>query len=60
MTPDFLPVIGRDSNVPSVIYALGHSRNGILMAPLTGDCVAALVDGQDPGCDLRPFAPARF
>jgi glycine oxidase len=60
MTPDFLPVIGRDARVPSVIYALGHSRNGILMAPLTGDCVAALVDGQDPGCDLRPFAPARF
>ncbi len=60
MTPDSLPIIGRDANVPSVIYAVGHSRNGILMAPLTGDVVAALAAGKDPGYDLSPFSPTRF
>lgn len=45
VTPDFLPILGRDPDYPSLIYACGHSRNGVLMAPLTGDCISALVAG---------------
>jgi glycine oxidase len=60
VTPDLLPLIGRDPEWPSLVYACGHSRNGILMAPLTGDCVAALLAGEEPGYDLRPFDPSRF
>jgi glycine oxidase len=60
MTPDLLPILGPDPEVPDVIYACGHSRNGILLAPLTGDCVAALVLGERSPHDLSRFRPDRF
>jgi glycine oxidase len=60
VTPDFQPILGRDPDRRSVIYACGHSRNGILMAPLTGDCVAALACGEEPWYDLSPFSVTRF
>lgn len=60
MTPDGLPIIGVDRTAPSLIYACGHSRNGILLAPLTGDVVARLAAGSPPGFDLSPFRPDRF
>jgi glycine oxidase len=42
-TPTGLPIIARDREHPSVIYATGHHRNGILLAPLTAKLVAALI-----------------
>ena len=60
MTPDLLPIIGVDPDEPSLLYACGHSRNGVLMAPLTADSVCALVRGATPPADLSPFAIARF
>lgn len=60
VTPDGLPIIGREPTAPSLIYACGHSRNGVLLAPLTGESVAALVAGDAPPGDLSAFAPARF
>ena len=60
VTPDLLPIIGADPELPLLFYACGHSRNGVLMAPLTGECVAALVAGDLPPCDLEPFSPTRF
>lgn len=60
MTPDGLPIIGPDPDRPALIYACGHSRNGILLAPLTGACVAALALGQPSPEDLSPFSVTRF
>jgi len=60
VTPDFLPILGRDPDQPSLIYACGHSRNGVLMAPLTGDCIAALVAGEEPPVSLSAFGIERF
>lgn len=60
VTPDLHPIIGADPEAPGIVYACGHSRNGVLMAPLTGDVVAALVAGTPPGYDLAPFDIARF
>ncbi len=60
MTLDGLPIIGEDPQVPRVVYACGHSRNGILLAPLTGDVVAALLVGAPVEHDLSPFAVSRF
>ena len=42
-TPDELPVIGRSATMRGVVYATGHYRNGILLAPLTAALVADLV-----------------
>ncbi|HZA97932.1 MAG TPA: glycine oxidase ThiO [Gemmatimonadales bacterium] len=60
MTPDGLPVIGPDPDVPGLWYATGHGRNGILLAGLTGRIMAQLINGTRPSQDLRPFAPGRF
>ena len=60
VTPDLLPLIGPDPNHPGIIYACGHSRNGILLAPLTGEVVAALAAGETPKHDLSQFRPDRF
>jgi len=60
VTPDMLPIIGRDPEHASLIYACGHSRNGVLMAPLTGDVVADLVTGAALRHDLTQFRPGRF
>jgi glycine oxidase len=60
ITPDMLPLIGPDPEQPAVIYACGHSRNGVLMAPLTGDIIADLVTGTPLSHDLSQFRPDRF
>lgn len=60
VTPDLLPIIGRDPEHPSLIYACGHSRNGILLAPLTGECVADIASGTMPALDITPFSVTRF
>jgi glycine oxidase len=60
VTPDMLPIIGADPEYPSLLYACGHSRNGVLMAPLTGDIIADLVIGSPLSHDLAQFRPDRF
>jgi len=60
VTPDMLPIIGPDPDSRHIIYAAGHSRNGILLAPLTGETVAALSVGESSAYDLTQFRPGRF
>jgi glycine oxidase len=60
VTPDLLPILGPDPEAPNIIYACGHSRNGILLAPLTGDVVAAMLVGETVLHDLSQFRPERF
>lgn len=42
-TTDGLPLIARSAAHPSVVYATGHYRNGILLAPLTAELVGNLI-----------------
>jgi glycine oxidase len=58
-TPDNAPLIGMGAT-EGLVVATGHFRNGVLQAPLTADCVAALLAGDDPPIDLTPFSPQRF
>ncbi len=60
VTPDMLPLLGPDPEHPQIVYACGHSRNGILLAPLTGNTVARLVSGETLDHDLSQFRPDRF
>ena len=59
-SPDGLPIIGWSEVVPGLMYATGHYRNGVLLAPLTAQLVAdAMIDGsRDPALALT--APSRF
>jgi glycine oxidase len=43
-TTSGLPIIRRSEQHPSVVFATGHFRNGILLAPLTAKLVAELVN----------------
>jgi glycine oxidase len=58
-TPDGLPIIGRSPSRPGVIYATGHYRNGILLAPLTAALVAAVLESRADSA-LQDTDPARF
>jgi len=57
---DGLPIIGPSSVVPNLVYATGHYRNGVLLAPLTAQLVAdAMLDNRaDPL--LAAVSPSRF
>ncbi|HEY9225451.1 MAG TPA: FAD-dependent oxidoreductase, partial [Gemmatimonadaceae bacterium] len=59
-TPDMLPIIGSEPSAPRLLYACGHSKNGILLAPATAAAIAGLVSGAPSEFDLSPFAAARF
>ncbi|MFS8087126.1 MAG: glycine oxidase ThiO [Acidobacteriota bacterium] len=57
---DDLPVLGPGTQTAGLFYATGHYRNGILLAPITGDLIAAgIVDGVTPP-NLETFSPNRF
>lgn len=59
-TPDGLPIVGSSRRMPGLVYATGHYRNGVLLAPLTATLVTDLVlDGRtDPA--LAVTSPDRF
>jgi glycine oxidase len=61
-TPDGLPILGiaNPSGGGELIYASGHYRNGILLAPITASIVASLVENRAPVIPLAPFSPLRF
>ena len=59
-TPDNVPVIGRGSH-EGLIWATGHHRNGILLAPLTAALVVDMLAGEGPVDPLLPAcSPLRF
>jgi glycine oxidase len=58
-TPDNSPAIG-PSTVPGLHYAVGHYRNGILLAPVTAEILAAVLSGEEVPDLAGPFSPQRF
>ncbi|MFW5832532.1 MAG: NAD(P)/FAD-dependent oxidoreductase [Pseudomonadota bacterium] len=55
VTRDGLPLIGPVPGAAGAFVATGHGPWGILLAPATGEALAACVAGDDPPVDLRPF-----
>ena len=58
-TPDALPILGPTAT-PGYYVATGHFRDGILLAPITAQVMAGIIEGKNPDHDLAPFSPARF
>jgi glycine oxidase len=57
---DNLPVLGPCGEIKGLVYATGHYRNGILLAPLTGELIAsAIIDEVIPPL-LTAFTADRF
>lgn len=58
-SPDNAPLMGPTA-LPGLYLGTGHFRNGILLAPVSADALAAmLLDGPVPEV-AAPFSPARF
>jgi glycine oxidase len=57
-TPDNLPVVGAGA-AGGLVWATGHYRNGILLAPITADAVVATLDGEEAPLG-QAAAPGRF
>ena len=58
-TRDELPLIC-PALVDGLFLATGHYRNGILLSPITGSIVAALIANEPPPIDVSAFAMRSF
>jgi len=58
--PDSLPVIGRSTDSPAVLYAFGHGHLGLTQAAASGRLIRDAVLGHSPAIGLNPFSPQRF
>ena len=59
-TPDSVPVIGASPDQPNVYFGFGHSHIGLTLAARTGELLADLIAGRDPGIDMAPYRIDRF
>ncbi|MFT3866672.1 MAG: glycine oxidase ThiO [Solirubrobacterales bacterium] len=57
-TPDNLPIVGPGA-VDGLLLATGHFRNGIMLAPLTAEAVAATLTGKSAPAAIAPAEPRR-
>jgi D-amino-acid dehydrogenase len=56
---DGLPYIGPSSGCSAVFHAFGHGHVGLASGPVTGRLIAALVAGDTPPIDPRPYSAKR-
>jgi glycine oxidase len=60
-TPDAAPILGTDPRGPEgLVFALGHYRNGVLLAPETAALLAPLIMVGKEAPELDAFRPDRF
>jgi glycine oxidase len=57
-TDDERPLLGA-TELPGLVLATGHYRNGILLAPVTAEIVVSAVLGKRSPVELAPFSAAR-
>jgi len=57
---DGLPVLGPCGEIEGLFYATGHYRNGILLAPITGQLLASAIVNENVSETLGSFSPDRF
>jgi glycine oxidase len=58
-SPDDAPILGPGA-LDGLVYATGHHRNGILLAPVTAEAIARFVLDREIDAAIRPFGIARF
>jgi glycine oxidase len=57
---DNVPVLGPCAEIRGLMFATGHYRNGILLAPITGELIAGAIVDNVVSPDLNAFGPDRF
>jgi glycine oxidase len=58
-TPDQLPILG-PADIDGLVFATGHYRNGILLAPITAKLVGEWILKKQLSVDCERFSPLRF
>lgn len=58
--PDSLPMIGEAPRNPGLWLAFGNQHLGFSTGPITAEIIAALICGEEPPADPKPFAPGRY
>ncbi|MEV7086603.1 glycine oxidase ThiO [Streptomyces sp. NPDC093085] len=58
-SPDNAPLLG-PTVLPGLSLASGHHRNGVLLTPVTGDVLAAVLTTGELPPEAAPFTPLRF
>ena len=58
--PDSLPVIGRSSKNPSVIFAFGGQHLGLTMGPKIGKMVRDIIFERQSNVNMTPYSSDRF
>jgi len=58
-TADHLPILGF-GNLQNLVFATGHFRNGILLAPITAQLITELVISGSCAQPLELYRPTRF
>jgi glycine oxidase len=58
-TPDQLPIIG-PTDIPGLLIATGHYRNGILLAPVTAKLICGWIVEGKTDFNAEKFSPLRF
>lgn len=58
--PDSLPMIGEAPRNPGLWLAFGSQHIGFSTGPITGEIIAAMVCGEKPPIDPKPFRPGRY
>jgi len=58
-TPDQLPILG-PTEIDGLVFATGHYRNGILLAPITAKLIGEWIADRRTSMDWDAFSPLRF
>jgi glycine oxidase len=58
-TPDQLPILG-PADIDGLVFATGHYRNGILLAPITAKLIGEWIAERRTSFDWEAFSPLRF
>jgi glycine oxidase len=58
-TPDNSPTVGA-GDLDGLVWATGHHRNGVMLAPFTARAIAGLLTGGELPRAFAPFDPGRF
>ena len=58
-TPDQLPILG-EAGIEGLVFATGHYRSGILLAPITAKLVGEWITERRTSLDWETFSPLRF
>jgi D-amino-acid dehydrogenase len=58
--PDSLPMIGPAPRHPGLWLAFGNQHIGFTTGPATGEAIAAMIAGAQPGFDTSAFSPRRY